>query len=140
MQYNKDAPTIEGALRDALVAAGGISASNADAFAKVGWSRAARTDKGVSAVGQVVALRLLHPVADMTAAVNAHLPDGIRVLGAARVTAGFDARKSCDRRRYEYILPAHAFDPGACRAKADKGKKEGKGGEAAAKGGEAAAK
>ena len=55
MQYNKDAVTIEGVVRDAIVAAGGISESNADAFQKVGWSRAARTDKGVSAVGQVVA-------------------------------------------------------------------------------------
>lgn len=124
MQYNKDTPTIEGVLRDAIVAAGGISTANADAFSKVGWSRAARTDKGVSAVGQVIALRMLHPVEDMAAAINAHLPEAIRVFGSARVTASFDARKSCDRRWYEYILPAHAFNPGACVAKADKAERE----------------
>ncbi len=32
-----------------------------------------------------------------------------------RVTNGFDARKLCDRRRYEYIAPAFVFDPTACR-------------------------
>lgn len=35
----------------------------------------------------------------------------IRVLGFTRVTNSFDARKHCDRRRYEYILPAFMFDP-----------------------------
>jgi len=33
------------------------------------------------------------------------------VLGFERVTKGFDARLQCDRRRYEYILPAAAFRP-----------------------------
>ncbi len=39
----KGAETIEKALRDALVAVGGISATNAKDVRKVGWSRAART-------------------------------------------------------------------------------------------------
>lgn len=38
----------------------------------------------------------------------------IHVLGVQRATEGFDARKFCDKRRYEYILPAWAFDPQAC--------------------------
>ena len=33
------------------------------------------------------------------------------MLGFTRVTNSFDARKHCDRRRYEYILPAFMFDP-----------------------------
>lgn len=33
------------------------------------------------------------------------------VLGWERVTKGFDARKQCDRRRYEYLLPASALRP-----------------------------
>ena len=37
------------------------------------------------------------------------------MLGFARVTKSFDARRLCDRRRYEYILPAFAFDPSCCR-------------------------
>ena len=39
----------------------------------------------------------------------------IRVLGFTRVTKSFEARRLCDRRRYEYILPAFAFDPACCR-------------------------
>ena len=38
-----------------------------------------------------------------------------QVLGMRRVTNGFDARKLCDRRRYEYIAPAFVFNPTACR-------------------------
>jgi len=37
----------------------------------------------------------------------------IRVFGVQRTTEGFDARKFCDKRKYEYILPAWAFDPQA---------------------------
>ena len=132
MQYNKDQTTIEGTLRDALVAAGLIAQANADAFSKVAWSRAARTDKGVSAVGQVVALRVLVPPqeeggeAAIARLVNERLPPAIRVLGASRVRNGFDARKSCDRRRYEYVLPEFAFDPRACCARADEREKKNK--------------
>ena len=80
--------------------------------------RAARTDKGVSAVGQLVSLKMLveFPNYDIVASINKHLPDQIRVLGYTKVTAGFDARKHCDKRRYEYVLPAWAFDPKACRS------------------------
>jgi len=130
MQYNKDQQTIEGTLRDALVSAGLVSESNADAFSKIAWSRAARTDKGVSAVGQVVAARLQVPngegiksindsEVEIARLLNEHLPNSIRVLGVRRVRNGFDARKSCDRRRYEYVLPEFAFNPSACCAKAD---------------------
>jgi hypothetical protein len=45
--------TIEGILYDALVKAGAVSASNADDTKKVDLSRAARTDAGVSAAGNV---------------------------------------------------------------------------------------
>lgn len=34
----------------------------------------------------------------------------IRVFGYSRATNGFDSRKHCDKRRYEYILPEWAFD------------------------------
>lgn len=38
----------------------------------------------------------------------------IRVFGVQRTTDGFDARKYCDKRKYEYILPAWVLDPQAC--------------------------
>lgn len=43
--------------------------------------------------------------------INAHLPPQIRVYGYHRTVKGFDARKACDKRRYEYILPTWMFAP-----------------------------
>ena len=43
--------------------------------------------------------------------INEHLPAQIRAYGYRRVVKGFDARKACDKRRYEYILPVWMFDP-----------------------------
>lgn len=78
------------------------------------WMRAARTDKGVSAVGQVVSLRMILDPPGMVERINESLPRQIRVFGYGRATNGFDARKHCDKRRYEYILPVWAFDPDVC--------------------------
>ncbi|GAB4822384.1 hypothetical protein N2152v2_009430 [Parachlorella kessleri] len=116
MQRNPGVKTIEEDLFKAIHAAGGISDSNADeqGFIKIHWMRAARTDKGVSAVGQVVSLKVV-PSEGLVERINQHLPPQIRVFGFARATNGFDARKHCDKRRYEYILPAWAFDPEACQ-------------------------
>lgn len=81
--------------------------------------RAARTDKGVSAVGQLVSLKMVvgHTNYNVIENINKHLPAQIRVLGYTKTTAGFDARKHCDKRRYEYVLPAWAFDPDSCRSR-----------------------
>ena len=83
--------------------------------------RAARTDKGVSAIGQVVSLKMVVGFTnyDVISNINKHLPDQIRVLGYTKTTAGFDARKHCDKRRYEYVLPVWAFDPTSCRGRID---------------------
>eukprot|EP00890_Picochlorum_soloecismus_P004565 jgi/Picsp_1/5109/NSC_02472-R1_trna pseudouridine synthase a len=112
MQRNPGAKTIEDELFQAIHKAGGISDSNADekGFTKVHWMRAARTDKGVSAICQVVSLMMVIPDG-IVARINAYLPSCIRAFGIHRVVKGFDARKACDRRRYEYILPAWMFDP-----------------------------
>jgi hypothetical protein len=80
MQINPGVPTIEKSLRDALVLAGGISKNNENKFSVLKWCRSARTDKGVSALGQVVALRLMH--ADgLLQRLQSHLPRKIKVLG-----------------------------------------------------------
>lgn len=86
---------------------------------QINWMRAARTDKGVSAVGQLVSLKMVvgHTNYDVIENINKHLPAQIWVLGYTKTTAGFDARKHCDKRRYEYVLPAWAFDPDACRSR-----------------------
>lgn len=113
MQRNPGCKTIEDELFDALHKAGAISDKNADdeGFQKIHWARAARTDKGVSAMCQVVSLMMIPYPHDLIERINSHLPDAIHVLGYQRVVRGFDARKTCDRRRYEYIFPAWVFDP-----------------------------
>ncbi|KAL3158514.1 hypothetical protein ABBQ38_010743 [Trebouxia sp. C0009 RCD-2024] len=121
MQRNPGYPSIEGELEKAICNAGGISEANAESFTKINWMRAARTDKGVSAIGQVVSLKMVvgFTTYDVISNINKHLPDQIRVLGYTKTTAGFDARKHCDKRRYEYVLPVWAFDPTSCRGRID---------------------
>jgi tRNA pseudouridine(38-40) synthase len=86
------------------------SPSAAAAAPQVHWSRAARTDKGVSAVGQVVSLMMVQGEGVLER-INDLLPAQLVVFGVHRVVKGFDARKACDKRRYEYVLPAWMFDP-----------------------------
>ncbi|CAG8464711.1 11324_t:CDS:2 [Ambispora leptoticha] len=58
MQINPGAKTIEEELFKAFVAAGAISKDNSDDPKKVGLMRAARTDKGVHAAGNVISLKI----------------------------------------------------------------------------------
>ena len=113
-QRNPGARTVEDELERAIVAAGGISADNAGDFTKVQWTRAARTDKGVSAVGQCIALRMVLDPPGVLERINAALPEGFKIFGYKRVTGGFNAKTMCDRRRYEYVIPTCAFDPRRC--------------------------
>lgn len=118
MQRNPGAITIEGELEQALFRAGAISQCNFGDLRKVDWMRAARTDKGVSAVGQIVSARLVIDPPGFLDRVNQHLPKQISVFGYSRVTSNFNAKQMCDRRRYEYIVPVFAFDPAAYRDRA----------------------
>mmetsp|Transcript_19269 Transcript_19269/g.60611 ORF Transcript_19269/g.60611 Transcript_19269/m.60611 type:complete len:441 (+) Transcript_19269:80-1402(+) len=108
LQRQEALPTIEGEVERALSAAGLVSASNAGDLSKIGWSRAARTDKRVSAARLVAAAKLTFEDDDVEAGLdrlNAALPPEIRVFDAVRVTKAFDSKKACDRRRYAYLLP-----------------------------------
>ncbi|KAA8495254.1 tRNA pseudouridine synthase A, mitochondrial [Porphyridium purpureum] len=82
------------------------------------WSRAARTDRGVSAAAQVVAFRTPFKFSDSYADflvnhLNRVLPDDIHVYGCREVTHLFCARVSCTKRKYEYLLPVHVLLPSA---------------------------
>ncbi|WIA42308.1 hypothetical protein OEZ86_008322 [Tetradesmus obliquus] len=84
--------------------------------ASLAYSRCGRTDKGVSALGQVLALRLrssalagqpLPPAAaelDYPSLLNKALPDTIRVLGWADAAPEFSARFDCRDRKYKYFM------------------------------------
>lgn len=68
-----------------------------------------RTDTGVHALGMVAHFDLARSECRMTArklalAVNAWLPEDIRVLSAARVRADFHARFSAKGKQYRYLV------------------------------------
>ena len=109
MQINNNGPTIEHELHNAFFKSGGVSAANANVPSKVGFTRAARTDKGVHAAGNVVALNLML-LPDIIKRINDNLPPQIRVFDYVKVTSGFNSKNMCDSRIYEYSLPTYVFD------------------------------
>lgn len=90
-------PTVQGELERAVFRVTG------ERVAVVG---AGRTDAGVHALGQVAHVRLRHrlPTHRLPAALNAHLPEAIRVLAADEVGSGFHARRSATGRTYRYLV------------------------------------
>lgn len=67
-----------------------------------------RTDAGVHARAQVASCAMLtrHSPAVLVRAVNAHLPDDIRVLRVQRVAPDFHARFSATAKEYRYQIDA----------------------------------
>lgn len=111
IQNNPDVKTIEADLFKALIEAGAVSQENSTDLKKNGFMRAARTDKGVHAAGNVVSCKLIIEDPEIMAKINASLPDQIRVWGIERVNRSFDCRKLCSSRIYEYLLPTHSLLP-----------------------------
>ncbi|KAG7444890.1 pseudouridine synthase [Guyanagaster necrorhizus] len=106
--------TIEGTLFDALVRAGAISKDNSDDPVKVNLQRAARTDAGVHAAGNVVSLKMIPFVpgqGDMLTRINEELPPDIRVWDFVRTKNSFNARLLCDSRKYTYFFPSYLLIP-----------------------------
>lgn len=102
-QRQPELPTIQEALEDALEAVG----------VRASLQVAARTDAGVHALAQVVgfgARVALDPDA-LRRALNALLPEGILVLDAWRVAAGFHARASALSRTYVYLVGVPPPEP-----------------------------
>jgi tRNA pseudouridine38-40 synthase len=94
------ARTVQGVLEEALSRLAG-----ARRVAVVG---AGRTDAGVHALGQVASFDLprdIEPEA-LRRALNALLPDDVRVRDAGHAEAGFDARRSARSKLYRYELDA----------------------------------
>ncbi|RZF40218.1 hypothetical protein LSTR_LSTR011992 [Laodelphax striatellus] len=109
LQRNPNQKTIE---EDLLVALKKANAINDEIFKQpqlIQFQRAARTDKGVSALRQVISLKL--PEETKVDDINEHLPEQIRVIAIRRVTKGFNSKSSCDGRTYSYMLPTFALAP-----------------------------
>ncbi|CDK27654.1 unnamed protein product [Kuraishia capsulata CBS 1993] len=111
MQLNPGTKTIEYELFEAFVKTGAISRDNSNDLKKSSFMRAARTDKGVHAAGNVVSLKMIVEDDNLLEKLNAELPDQIRVWGIERVNKSFDCRKMCSSRVYEYLMPSFCLLP-----------------------------
>ncbi|XP_073505164.1 tRNA pseudouridine(38/39) synthase [Phyllobates terribilis] len=79
------------------------------------YHRCGRTDRGVSALAQVISLDLRSaaagkPEVRYTQMLNRVLPPDIRVLSWAAVPSSFSARFSCRSRTYRYLFPRAQLD------------------------------
>ncbi|KAI0060150.1 tRNA pseudouridine synthase [Artomyces pyxidatus] len=129
-------PTVEGTLFDALAKTRLVD--GAAGLDGCGWERCGRTDRGVSAAGQVVSLWVRSALGDVVEDVqkdvtpntkkelrylnllNRVLPPSIRVHAYSPVAPSFSARFNCRARHYKYFFsPAHldiaAMRSGAAR-------------------------
>jgi tRNA pseudouridine38-40 synthase len=73
---------------------------------RVTVSGAGRTDAGVHALGQVASFKLTSTIAepDLFRALNAKLPEDVRVLAVEGAAAGFNARFSARSKVYRYRI------------------------------------
>ncbi|KAL0269353.1 UNVERIFIED_CONTAM: hypothetical protein PYX00_007116 [Menopon gallinae] len=107
MQINKDVITIEKVLFQSLLKSGLISETDIENPKQIEFQRAARTDKTVSAVRQIVSLSL--PRTFSIQDINSHLPPDVRVFSSKRVTKRFNSKNFCSYRRYSYVLPTYVM-------------------------------
>lgn len=77
---------------------------------KAKYSAAGRTDKGVHALGQVIAFDTDKPELTMPRIVNSKLPNDIWVWGRAEVPKAFDPRRKAISREYGYFLCREDLD------------------------------
>lgn len=114
-------PTVEGCLWKAIAQAL-LEQHDSDSFSSriqektnpVAMTRSSRTDKGVSALGNVYSLLLPdHGAAKdkgFVSSVNRCLPEDIRLVRIIHpIPLSFDARTCCEARRYRYFVPVQVL-------------------------------
>ncbi|KAJ3920614.1 pseudouridine synthase [Lentinula edodes] len=107
-------PTVEGVIFDALTRSKLIDP--AAGYDGCGWEKCGRTDRGVSAAGQVISLWAGIPSAaaeyklDYVAILNRILPHTIRILAWSPVSTTFSARFACKCRHYKYFFSSEHLD------------------------------
>jgi tRNA pseudouridine38-40 synthase len=96
-QRQAEGLSVQGLLEDALARFEG---------APVTVHGAGRTDAGVHALGQVASVQLTcgHDASTLTRALNAQLPDDVRVLAVEDVSPEFHARFSARSKTYRYQI------------------------------------
>ena len=104
-QRQPDAVTVQQRVEEALAALG---------LARPRVVAAGRTDAGVHARAQAAHLDTPEEpsLRSLIHGTNHHLPDDIRVIAAARMGAGFDARRSARSKLYVYrMVPTRVLSP-----------------------------
>ena len=111
---NPGVRTVEEELENALYKEKFISECNYGKLPKIGWMRASRTDKGVSAIMNVVSAKLhkypnINEI-EMKKKVNDILPKDIRIFRIIEVSDHFDSKDNNNNREYHYILPTFLLE------------------------------
>ena len=111
---NPGVHTVEEELENALYKEKFISECNYGKLTKIDWMRASRTDKGVSAIMNVVSAKLhkypnLSEI-EMKQKINAILPKDIRIFRIIEVSDHFDSKDNNNNREYHYILPTFLLE------------------------------
>jgi tRNA pseudouridine38-40 synthase len=107
-QRQPDKETVEGALVDALKSVGAIKSSR-----ECGYRSSSRTDRGVSALGNVVSFRTVFEATELCSAVNSEM-DGVWAYSAVDVPDEFNPR-AARQRWYRYYLAKTGQDVDAMR-------------------------
>jgi tRNA pseudouridine38-40 synthase len=94
-----DIPTIEGTILDVLQQLEIINS-----FSAARYSAAGRTDRGVNALGQVIAFDSLRDKIYLEE-INQYLPDDIYAWAISPVHSDFNARYDATKRTYHYFYP-----------------------------------
>mmetsp|Transcript_41183 Transcript_41183/g.47474 ORF Transcript_41183/g.47474 Transcript_41183/m.47474 type:complete len:441 (+) Transcript_41183:27-1349(+) len=117
LQLNPGQYTVELVLEEAMFKAGFITKENHKNLKKIGWSRATRTDKGVHAVVNYIAAKLMvekgkeDVLEDMVSRIQEHCPSDVSIIGLKPVTTSYNAKNHASSREYEYILPLKMLLP-----------------------------
>jgi tRNA pseudouridine38-40 synthase len=96
--------TVEGALMTALAKVGAIRSSR-----ECGYRSSSRTDRGVSALGNIVSFRTSFPAASLCSAINSEM-EGVWAYSAVVVAEEFNPRNA-RQRWYRYHLAKSDQDP-----------------------------
>ncbi|KAJ1342749.1 tRNA pseudouridine(38-40) synthase [Batrachochytrium salamandrivorans] len=110
LERTKGEVTIEGTLLAALAAH--LSADGKSTFTNI--SRASTTEVGEHASRQVISFEVSsssQATLPSVEAINKDLPASIRVFRILPVASNFSARRTCEARTYEYLIPTYAFAP-----------------------------
>ena len=111
MQINHGFKTIEGELFDAFLKLGIMDEEAHKTPNLIQFQRAARTDKGVSAIKQVVSFKMPLTEEDRVKKMCELLPSCIKVFTIKKTAASFNSKIACDSRTYAYVMPTFAFSP-----------------------------